>query len=120
MLDNFPEDIINDENNYLPSVGIFLGLVKRNLLRKEVENGDLSEGQRDKFIEAGIALCRESLWYTLLKMDVDCNFWEMVQWIDFQSHQDTKWSHVEYLVEKYKRILQYDDYEMETSNQIFK
>ena len=37
----------------------------------------------------------------------------MAKWIDFQPRQDAKWSHVEYFVEKYKRILQYDDYKME-------
>ena len=37
----------------------------------------------------------------------------MAKWIDFQPRQDAKWSHVEYFVEKYKRILQYDDYKVE-------
>ena len=46
-------------------------------------------------------------------MDVNFNFWETAQFIDFQSCQDVKWSHVEYFLEKYKEILQYDDYEME-------
>ena len=46
-------------------------------------------------------------------MDVDSSFWEMAQWTDFQSRQDANWSHVEYFVEKYKRIFQYDDYKME-------
>ena len=46
-------------------------------------------------------------------MDVDSSFWEMAQWTDFQSRQDANWSHVEYFVEKYKQILQYDDYKME-------
>ena len=46
-------------------------------------------------------------------MNVDSSFWERTQWIDFDSHQNAKWSHVEYFVEKYKGILQYDDYEMD-------
>ena len=29
--DNLTEDVIDDENNYLPSEDIFLGLVTRNL-----------------------------------------------------------------------------------------
>ena len=68
LLDNLTEDVIDDENNYLPSEDIFLGLVTRNLLRKKVEDGDLSVGQHDKFIKATIAFYRESLWYTLLKI----------------------------------------------------
>ena len=56
------------KNNYLPSEDIFLGLVTRNLLRKKVEDGDLSVGQHDKFIKATIAFYRESLWYTLLNI----------------------------------------------------
>ena len=46
-------------------------------------------------------------------MDVDSSFWEMAQWIDFQSHQYAKWSHAEYFVEKYKGIFRYDNYEVE-------
>ena len=57
------------KNNYLPSEDIFLGLVTRNLLRKKVEDGDLSVGQHDKFIKATITFYRESLRYTLLKMN---------------------------------------------------
>ena len=45
-------------------------------------------------------------------MNVDSSFWESAQWIDFESGQNVKWSHVEYFVEKYKGILQYDDYEI--------
>ena len=45
LLDNLTEDVTNDENNYLPSEDVFLGLVTRNLLRKKVEEGDLSVGQ---------------------------------------------------------------------------
>ena len=37
----------------------------------------------------------------------------MAKWIDFQPRQDAEWSHVEYFVEKYKRLLQYGDYEMQ-------
>ena len=59
LLDNLTEDVIDDENNYLPSEDIFLGLVTRNLLRKKVEDGDLSVRQHDKFIKATIALYRE-------------------------------------------------------------
>ena len=46
-------------------------------------------------------------------MNVDSSFWEMAQWIDFDSRQNAKWSHVQYFVEKYKGVLQYDDYEMD-------
>ena len=60
MLENLTEDVIVDEKSYLSSEDIFLGLVTRNLLRKKVEDGDLSEGQHDKFIEAAIAFYREA------------------------------------------------------------
>ena len=83
------------------------------MLRKKVEDGDLSEGQRDKFSETAVVFYTENLQYTLLKMGVDSSFWEIAQWIDFQSRQDAKWSQVEYFVEKYKGFLQYNDYEME-------
>ena len=109
LLHNVTEDVIDDENNYLLSEDIFFGLVTHNLLRKKVEDGDLSVGQHDKFIKATIAFLRESLWYTLLKMNVDSSFWESAQWIDFDSCQNAKWSHIEYFLEKYKVILQYDD-----------
>ena len=46
-------------------------------------------------------------------MDIDSSFWKMAKWIDFQPRQDAEWSHVEYFVEKYKRLLQYGDYEMQ-------
>ena len=45
-------------------------------------------------------------------MNVDSSFWEMALQIDFDSRQNAKWSHVEYSVEKYKGVLQYD-YEMD-------
>ena len=77
------------------------------MLQKKVEDGDLSEGQRDKFSETAVVFYTENLQYTLLKMGVDSSFWEIAQWIDFQSRQDAKWSQVE------KGFLQYDDYEME-------
>ena len=83
------------------------------MLRKKVEDGDLSEGQRDKFSETAVVFYTENLQYTLLKMGVDSSFWEIAQWIDFQSRQDAKWSQVEYFVEKYKGFLQYNDYETE-------
>ena len=79
LLDNLTEDIIDDENNYLPLEDIFLSLVTRNLLRKKVEDGDLSVGQHDKFIKATVAFYRGSLRYTLLKMNVDSSFWESIQ-----------------------------------------
>ena len=41
LLDNLREDVIDDENNYLPSEDIFLSLVTRNLLGKKVEDGDM-------------------------------------------------------------------------------
>ena len=112
LLDNLTDDVVNSEKNYLSWKDIFLALVTRNLLWKKVEDDDLSEGQRDKFIE-DVAFCRQRLRYTLFKTDVDSSFWEMKQWIDFQFHQDGKWSHVEYFVEKYDGIPQYDDNEME-------
>ena len=72
LLDNLTEDVIDDENNYLPPEDIFLCLVTRKLLRKKVE-------QHDKFIKAAIVFYRENLRYTLLKMNVDSSFWEMAQ-----------------------------------------
>ena len=113
LLDNLTEDADDDENNYLPSEDIFLGLVTCNLLRKKAEDGDLSVGQHDKFIKATIAFYREILQYTLLKMNVGSSFCKSTQWIDFDSRQNAKWSRVEYIVEKYKGILQHDDYEMD-------
>ena len=93
LLDNLTEDVI-DENNYLPWEDIFLGLVTHNLLRKKVEDGDLSAGQHDKFMKATIAFYRESFWYTLLKTTVGSSFWESAHWIDFDSCQNAKWSHI--------------------------
>ena len=113
LLDNLTEDVIDDESNYVLSEDIFLGLVTRNLLWKKVEDGDLSVGQHDNLIKATIAFYRQSLWYTLLKMNVDSSFWESAQWIDFDSRQNAKWSHIEYFLEKHKVILQYDDYKMD-------
>ena len=84
------ENVIDDENSYLPSEDIFLGLVTCNLLQKKVEDDDLSVGQHDKFIKATIAFYRESLGYTVLKMNVDSIFWESAQWIDFDSRQNAK------------------------------
>ena len=90
LLDNLTENVMDDENNYLLSEDIFLGLVTRNFLRKKVEDGDLSVGQHDKFIKATIAFYSESLRYTLLKLNVHFIFWESAQWIDFDSCQNTK------------------------------
>ena len=42
LLHNLTEDVTDDENNYLSSEDIFLGLVTRNLLQKKVEDDDLS------------------------------------------------------------------------------
>ena len=84
LLDNLTEDVI-DENNYLPWEDIFLGLVTHNLLRKKVEDGDLSAGQHDRFMKATLAFYRESLRHTLLKMNVGSSFWESAQWIDSDS-----------------------------------
>ena len=42
-------------------------------------------------------------------MNVDSSFWDSAQWIDFNSPQNAKWSHVEYFIKKYKGILKYDD-----------
>ena len=70
LLDNLTEDVIDDENNYLPSEDIFLSLVARNLLGKKVEDGDMWVGQHDRFINPTIAFYRESLRYTLLKINV--------------------------------------------------
>ena len=75
LLDNLTEDVVHDENSYLPSADILLGLVTRNLLRKKVEDGDPSEGQRDKIIKAGVAFYRKSLQYTLPKIDTHFSSW---------------------------------------------
>ena len=37
LLENLTEDVIDDENSYLPSEDIFLGLVTRNLLQKKLK-----------------------------------------------------------------------------------
>ena len=67
MCSSFTEDVIDVENNHLPSEDIFLGLVTRNLLKTKVEDGDLSVRQYDKFIKAAIAFYKESLRYTIKK-----------------------------------------------------
>ena len=48
----------------------------RNLLGKKVEDGDLSVGQHDRFINPTIAFYRESLRYTLHKINVGSSSWE--------------------------------------------
>ena len=83
LLDNLTEDVDDDENNYLPSEDIFLGLVTCNLLRKKAEDGDLSVGQHDKFIKATIAFYRESLWYTLLKIMLTPVSGTAMDWFQF-------------------------------------
>ena len=113
LLDNITEEVIDDEINYLSPEDIYMGLITRNLLKKKVSDGYLSLAQKDKFIKATLAFYRESLRYVLRKMDVDSSFWEMAQWIDFQNRKQAKWSHVMYFVEKYKGILQFDDYEVD-------
>ena len=110
LLDN---SVIDNENNYLPLDDIYIGFSTRNLLNKKVNDSEVSLATRNKFLNAVISFYRISLRYTLLKMNVDSTFWEMAQWIDFGSRHDAKWSHVEYFVQKYEGILQYDTQEMD-------
>ena len=107
------EEIIDDEENYLPLEEVFIGLLTRKKLKKLFFEGDINKTQYNLIPKAAIAFYRESLRYVLNKMDMKSSFWSHAVWIDFFNRSKAKWPDVEYFVNNFSSVLQYDSKEID-------
>ena len=106
-------EIIDDSDNYLPLDEVFIGFTTKQMLKKLFNDGDIDKLQHDNVLRASVAFYRESLRYVLTKMDMNNTFWLHAVWVDFFRRDQAKWSDIEYFIERFGGILQYDEYEIE-------
>ena len=105
---------IEDEKNWLPLDETFVGFIVTRLINRLLEDGTITDHDVNVFLEAARSFYLESLKYVLKKMNMnspDNEFWRHASWIDFFNRNDAKWSHLEFILTKYKHMLNFKDQE---------
>ena len=90
-----------------------VGLNTMLLLRRLFNEGDIDQAQSDKFLLSAQSFYKESLLYVLNKMDSKHDFWIHDVWINFFNRENAHWDDVNYFVERYESILNFDEYSYE-------
>ena len=80
------------------------------LLRYLFSEGDIEQVQSDKFLLSAQSFYKESLLYVLNKMDSKHDFWIQAVWINVFNRGNALWDDVNYFVEKYKSIFNFDEH----------
>ena len=75
------ETMIDDEVNYLPLEETCLGFATMNLLGDLLNNGDVTDSQKDIGLKAARAFCRESARYIITKLNLSEPFWKYTVWV---------------------------------------
>lgn len=107
------EETIDDANNYLPLDEVFIGFSTRQKIRKLFNEGDIDKNEYNVIPKAAIAFYRESLRYVITKMDMSHSFWQRAVWVDFFNRKNALWSDVEYFIDQYSDILNFDDQQVD-------
>ena len=79
---------------------------------KMLREGDITQTQYNTCLRDAQAFYKESLEYVLTKMDMSKSLWSHAYWVDFFNRENSSWSDVEYFVNSFSSILQFDKQEM--------
>ena len=113
VLSNVTVKNVQDESNYVPLKDMHVGFNTMLLLRRLFNEGDIDQAQSDKFLLSAQSFYKESLLYVLNKMDSKHDFWIHDVWINFFNRENAHWDDVNYFVERYESILNFDEYSYE-------
>ena len=107
---------------YLPLEKVFCGFSTKSLLDRMLGEGDIAQTQYNTCLRGAQPFFKESLEYVLTKMDMSESLWSHACWVDFFYRENSSWSDVEYFVNSFSSILQFDKQEMNLlyENLIFK
>ena len=103
---------INDSTCYFPLEKVFCGFSTKNLMDKMLREGDITQTQYNTCLRGAQAFYKEYLEYVLTKMDMLETLWSHACWADFSNRENSSWSDVEYFVNNFSSILQFDKQEM--------
>ena len=84
--------------------------------------GDIAQTQYNTCLRETQPFFKESLEYVLTNMDMSESLWSHACWVDFFYRGNSSWSDIEYFVDSFSSILQFDKQEMNLlyENLIFK
>ena len=97
-------EVLADEENFLPLDSVFVGLTTKGLLKKKLNDGDITQGSYNICLLGAREFYRTFLQYILKKMNMTDTLWAHAVWIDFFKRGEALWSDVEYFIEKFKSI----------------
>ena len=109
-LSNVTVKNVQDESKYVPLKDMHVGFNTMLLLRRLFNEGDIDQAQSDKFLLSAQSFYKESLLYVLNKMDSKHDFWIHDVWINFFNRENEHWDDINYFVERYELILNFDEY----------
>ena len=72
----------------------------------------MTQTQYNVCLQGAQAFYKASLEYVLTKMDMSELLWSHTYWVDFFNQENSSWSDVEYFVNSFSSILQFDKKEM--------
>ena len=104
-------ETLQDSTCYLPLEKVFCGFSTKMLMDKMLREGDITQVQYDTCLRGAQAFYKGSLEYVLTKMDVSDSLWAHACWIDIFNRENASWSDVEYFVNNFSSILQFDDHD---------
>ena len=111
-LSNVTIENVRDESNYVPLKDMH---VEFNilLLRRLFNEDDSNQAQSDKYLLSAQSFYKESISYVLNKMGPKHDFWIHAVWINFFNRENARWDDVNYFVEKYESVLNFDEHSYE-------
>ena len=107
---------------YLPLEKVFYDFSTKSLLDRMLGEGDIAQTQYNTCLRETQPFFKESLEYVLTNMDMSESLWSHACWVDFFYRGNSSWSDIEYFVDSFSSILQFDKQEMNLlyENLIFK
>ena len=108
--------------SYLPLEKVFCDFSTKSLLDRMLGEGDIAQTQYNTCLRGAQPFFKESLEYVLTKMDMSESLWSPAYWVDFFYRENSSWSDIEYFVDSFSSILQFDKQERNLlyENLIFK
>ena len=104
-------ETLQDSTCYLTLEKVFCGFSIKMFMDKTLREVDITQVQYDTCLRGAQAFYKGSLEY-VLKMDVSDSLWAHACWIDIFNRENASWSDVEYFVNNFSSILQFDDHDI--------
>ena len=99
---------LNDSTSYLPLEKVFCSFSTKQLMDKMLREGDITQTQYNTCLRGAQAFYKESLEYVFTKMDMSVSLWSHACRVDFFNKENSSWSDVQYFVNSFSSILQFD------------